>query len=91
MRFSVRFGSEEFSDSEPGKFAIPEDRVLTLDGQPVDGSFGECELGSSRHRIESLLESVCSKGVDDGKTMATPHSAGPHPPSVRAVIPFITA
>ena len=52
-------------NAEAGKFAIPEDRVLTLDGQPVDGSFGECEFGSSRHRIESLLESVRSRCDDD--------------------------
>ena len=39
------------ADSEAGQFAIPEDRVPSLDGQPVDGSFGDCELGSSWHRI----------------------------------------
>ena len=34
------------ANSEAGQFAIPEDRVPCLDGQPVDGSFGDCELGS---------------------------------------------
>ena len=32
-------------DPEPRECAIPEDGILTLDSQPVDGSFGECELG----------------------------------------------
>ena len=45
--------SGEFLASEPGEFAIPEDGVLCFDGQPVDGSFGDCELGSSWHRIGS--------------------------------------
>ena len=54
-------------NAEAGEFAIPEDRVLTLDGQPVDGSFGECELGSSRHRIESRLKPFVQR-VMEGMT-----------------------
>ena len=45
-------------DPEAGQFAIPEDGILTLDGQPVDDPFGECEFGSSRHRIGSPLPSL---------------------------------
>ena len=47
------------ANSEAGQFAIPEDRVPSLDGQPVDGSFGDCELGSSWHRIGSPFASRC--------------------------------
>ena len=66
---------------EPREFAIPEDGVLCFDGQPVDGSFGDCELGSSWHRIGSPFASRCSKAfvhaVMEGMTARTLRGRGP--------------
>ena len=55
------------ANSEAGQFAIPEDGVVCFDGQPVDGSFGDCELGSFWHRIgsPSPFETVRSRCDDN--------------------------
>ena len=53
-------------DPEAGQFAVPEDGILCFDGQPVDGSFGECELGSSWHRIgvpARFSQSITASGL----------------------------
>ena len=49
MRLSVRFGSGEFSDSEPGEVAVPVDGVLAGGRQGGDAACGEAEGASLRH------------------------------------------
>ena len=47
IRLSVRLGSGEFSDAEPGELVVPCGPGLVAGLHGVDGALGECELVES--------------------------------------------
>ena len=49
IRMSELLGSVQFSGAEPDQVAVPEDRVLVVDLQPVHDALGQSERAALRH------------------------------------------
>ena len=55
MRLSVRFGSGEFSDSEPGEFAVPDDEIPLARAQRLDDAPAKERNSALRHDYYYIL------------------------------------